>query len=283
MDHQSAEEIAAMLGMDARSDIVQEAWRAQQHQAQQAAQREKKRRRVERMLGDHLTSGERDLAPASPALEQKRRRSSTDRYAPPSTGKAAEAAASDDDDDAEAEAAASDDDGDDDDAEEDEDEEEEEDEEDEEDEGSDDDANDAAEEPDDGDAADDPAPGRACKRYATHGLPGAGCGGRRFRHPTLGFVKRGRGGCSKKCEIVLDRLANLSGGLDRAFDFGYAWHRRPAGDYHSNTFSVPGEARRINAGRLVRHLKDLEAQRRDELGVDFETWIAAGGYFPPFA
>ena len=29
--------------------------------------------------------------------------------------------------------------------------------------------------------------------------------------------------------------------------------------------------------------KDLEAQRRDELGVDFETWIAAGGYFPPFA
>ena len=96
-------------------------------------------------------------------------------------------------------------------------------------------------------------------------------------------MKRGRGGCSKKCEIVLDRLANLFGGLDRAFDFGYAWHRRPAGDYHSNTFSVPGEARRINAGRLVRHLKDLEAQRRDELGVDFETWIAAGGYFPPFA
>ena len=110
MDHQSAEEIAAMLGLDARSDIVQEAWRAQQHQAQQAAQREKKRRRVERMLGDHLTSGERDLAPASPALEQKRRRSSTDRYAPPTTGKAAETAASDDDDDAEAEAAASDDD-----------------------------------------------------------------------------------------------------------------------------------------------------------------------------
>ena len=31
------------------------------------------------------------------------------------------------------------------------------------------------------------------------------------------------------------------------------------------------------------YLKDLEAQRRDELGVDFETWIAAGGYFPPFA
>ena len=54
MDHRSAEDIAAMLGMDARSDIVQEAWRAQQHQAQQAAQREKKRRRVERMLGDHL-------------------------------------------------------------------------------------------------------------------------------------------------------------------------------------------------------------------------------------
>ncbi|KAH8095546.1 protein N-acetylglucosaminyltransferase [Aureococcus anophagefferens] len=186
MDHQSAEAIAAMLGMDARSDIVQEAWRAQKQQAQQAAQREKKRRRVERMLGDHLTSGERDLAPASPALEQKRRRSSTDRYAPPSTGKAAEAAAA------------------------------------------------------------------------------AAAGAR-------------------KCEIVLDRLANLSGGLDRAFDFGYAWHRRPAGDYHSNTFSVPGEARRINAGRLVRHLKDLEAQRRDELGVDFETWIAAGGYFPPFA
>ena len=268
MDHQSAEAIAAMLGMDARSDIVQEAWRAQKQQAQQAAQREKKRRRVERMLGDHLTSGERDLAPASPALEQKRRRSSTDRYAPPSTGKAAEAAAPDDDNDAEAEHAASDDDGDDDA------EEEAREEEDEEDEDSDDDAN---------DAADDPAPGRACARYATHGLPGAGCGGRRFRHPTLGFVKRGRGGCSKKCEIVLDRLANLSGGLDRAFDFGYAWHRRPAGDYHSNTFSVPGEARRINAGRLVRHLKDLEAQRRDELGVDFETWIAAGGYFPPFA
>ena len=67
---------------------------------------------------------------------------------------------------------------------------------------SDDDANDAAEEPDDGDAADDPAPGRACARYATHGLPGAGCGGRRFRHPTLGFVKRGRGGCSKARHTV---------------------------------------------------------------------------------
>ena len=71
--------------------------------------------------------------------------------------------------------------------------------------------------------------------WATHNLPGRGCGGRTFHHPTLGAVGRGRGGCSVKCEIVLDRLANVCGGLRRAYEFGYQWHRKPSGDYHQNT------------------------------------------------
>ena len=71
--------------------------------------------------------------------------------------------------------------------------------------------------------------------WATHNLPGRGCGGRTFYHPTLGTVGRGRGGCSVKCEIVLDRLANVCGGLRRAYEFGYQWHRKPSGDYHQNT------------------------------------------------
>ena len=71
--------------------------------------------------------------------------------------------------------------------------------------------------------------------WATHNLPGRGCGGRTFYHPTLGPVGRGRGGCSVKCEIVLDRLANVCGGLRRAYEFGYQWHRKPSGDYHQNT------------------------------------------------
>ena len=71
--------------------------------------------------------------------------------------------------------------------------------------------------------------------WATHNLPGRGCGGQRFHHPTLGAVGRGRGGCSVKCEIVLDRLANVCGGLRRAYEFGYQWHRKPSGDYHQNT------------------------------------------------
>ena len=72
-------------------------------------------------------------------------------------------------------------------------------------------------------------------QWATHNLPGRGCGGRTFHHPTLGAVGRGRGGCSVKCEIVLDRLANVCGGLRRAYEFGYQWHRKPSGDYHQNT------------------------------------------------
>ena len=72
-------------------------------------------------------------------------------------------------------------------------------------------------------------------RWATHNLPGRGCGRQRFHHPTLGAVGRGRGGCSVKCEIVLDRLANVCGGLRRAYEFGYQWHRKPSGDYHQNT------------------------------------------------
>ena len=71
--------------------------------------------------------------------------------------------------------------------------------------------------------------------WATHNLPGRGCGGQRFHHPTLGAVGRGRGGCSVKCEIVLDRLANVCGGLRRAYEFGYQWHRKPSGEYHQNT------------------------------------------------
>ena len=71
--------------------------------------------------------------------------------------------------------------------------------------------------------------------WATHNLPGRGCGGQRFHHPKLGAVGRGRGGCSVKCEIVLDRLANVCGGLRRAYEFGYQWHRKPSGDYHQNT------------------------------------------------
>ena len=71
--------------------------------------------------------------------------------------------------------------------------------------------------------------------WATHNLPGRGCGGRKFHHPTLGAVGRGRGGCSVKCEIVLDRLANVCGGLRRAYEFGYQWHRKPSGEYHQNT------------------------------------------------
>ena len=118
--------------------------------------------------------------------------------------------------------------------------------------------------------------------WATHNLPGRGCGGRTFYHPTLGPVGRGRGGCSVKCEIVLDRLANVCGGLRRAYDFGYQWHRKPSGDYHQNTFSLPGEKKKLNAGAMIRHIKEIEHSRREELGICFEAWIAAGGYFPPF-
>ena len=118
--------------------------------------------------------------------------------------------------------------------------------------------------------------------WATHNLPGRGCGGRMFHHPTLGPVGRGRGGCSVKCEIVLDRLANVCGGLRRAYEFGYQWHRKPSGDYHQNTFSLPGEKKKLNAGAMIRYIKEIEHQRREELGICFEAWIAKGGYFPPF-
>ena len=118
--------------------------------------------------------------------------------------------------------------------------------------------------------------------WATHNLPGRGCGGRTFYHPTLGPVGRGRGGCSVKCEIVLDRLANVCGGLRRAYEFGYQWHRKPSGEYHQNTFSLPGEKKKLNAGAMIRYIKEIEHQRREELGICFEAWLAAGGYFPPF-
>jgi hypothetical protein len=119
-------------------------------------------------------------------------------------------------------------------------------------------------------------------RWATHNLPGRGCGGRMFHHPTRGAVGRGRGGCSVKCEIVLDRLANVCGGLRRAYEFGYQCHRKPSGQYHHNTFSLPGEKKKLDAGYMIRHIKELEHHRREELGVCFEAWLAAGGYFPPF-
>lgn len=119
-------------------------------------------------------------------------------------------------------------------------------------------------------------------RWATHNLPGRGCGGRMFHHPTLSAVGRGRGGCSVKCEIVLDRLANVCRGLRRAYEFGYQWHRKPSDQYHHNTFSLPGEKKKLDAGYMIRHIKELEHHRREELGVCFETWLAAGGYFPPF-
>ena len=118
--------------------------------------------------------------------------------------------------------------------------------------------------------------------WATHNLPGRGCGGRTFYHPTLGPVGRGRGGCSVKCEIVLDRLANVCGGLRRAYEFGYQWHRKPSGEYHQNTFSLPGEKKKLNAGAMIRYIKEIEHSRREELGICFEAWLAGGGYFPPF-
>ena len=118
--------------------------------------------------------------------------------------------------------------------------------------------------------------------WATHNLPGRGCGGRTFYHPTLAPVGRGRGGCSVKCEIVLDRLANVCGGLRRAYEFGYQWHRKPSGDYHQNTFSLPGEKKRLNAGAMIRYIKEIEHSRREELGICVEAWLAGGGYFPPF-
>ena len=64
---------------------------------------------------------------------------------------------------------------------------------------------------------------------------------------------------------------------------GYVWHRKPTGDgYHQNTLSLPGERRKLNTGRMIRHIKELEHERRRELGVCFEAWVATGGYFPPF-
>ena len=33
---------------------------------------------------------------------------------------------------------------------------------------------------------------------------------------------------------------------------------------------------------MIRYIKELEHHRREELGICFEAWIAAGGYFPPF-
>ena len=33
---------------------------------------------------------------------------------------------------------------------------------------------------------------------------------------------------------------------------------------------------------MIRYIKEIEHQRREELGICFEAWLAAGGYFPPF-
>ena len=47
-------------------------------------------------------------------------------------------------------------------------------------------------------------------------------------------------------------------------------------------FSLPGEKKKLNAGAMIRYIKEIEHQRREELGICFEAWLAAGGYFPPF-
>ena len=103
--------------------------------------------------------------------------------------------------------------------------------------------------------------------WATHNLPGRGCGGRTFHHPTLGAVGRGRGGCSVKCEIVLDRLANVCGGLRRAYEFGYQWHRKPSGEYHQNTRVLESvdthtPSTRISPTQVLAARRKEEAQRR---------------------
>ena len=56
-------------------------------------------------------------------------------------------------------------------------------------------------------------------------------------------------------------------------------HRR---DSHPHRFSLPGEKKKLNAGAMIRYIKEIEHQRREELGICFEAWLAAGGYFPPF-
>jgi hypothetical protein len=33
---------------------------------------------------------------------------------------------------------------------------------------------------------------------------------------------------------------------------------------------------------MIRYIKEIEHQRREELGICFEAWLAGGGYFPPF-
>ena len=33
---------------------------------------------------------------------------------------------------------------------------------------------------------------------------------------------------------------------------------------------------------MIRYIKEIEHQRREELGICFEAWLANGGYFPPF-
>ena len=33
---------------------------------------------------------------------------------------------------------------------------------------------------------------------------------------------------------------------------------------------------------MIRYIKEIEHQQREELGICFEAWLAAGGYFPPF-
>jgi hypothetical protein len=50
----------------------------------------------------------------------------------------------------------------------------------------------------------------------------------------------------------------------------------------THRFSLPGEKKKLNAGAMIRYIKEIEHQRREELGICFEAWLAGGGYFPPF-
>ena len=69
----SIEDIAAMLGMDVTDDIVREAWQAQCEETK----RQRKAERAARVLGDHLMSGEKDLAPSAAGGSTKRHRRPT--------------------------------------------------------------------------------------------------------------------------------------------------------------------------------------------------------------
>lgn len=79
-----------------------------------------------------------------------------------------------------------------------------------------------------------------------------------------------RAGVSAKAIICLDRLAVIYGSLRAAYSKGYAYIRTPYPPtsphhpFHRNEFTLPGSSRRISAGPMVRHLKELEARARGE-------------------